>query len=60
MSELTCEGDRQDTDRGTAEQDRRKSKNSTEKRYFSLLTSFSVENSTVYSIGLPLGVLKII
>jgi len=34
MNELICEGDRQDTERGTVEQDRRKSKNSTEKNIF--------------------------
>lgn len=34
MNELICEGERQDTERGTVEQDRRKSKNSTEKDIF--------------------------
>jgi len=34
MNEMICEGERQDTDRGTEEQDRRKSKNSTEKDMF--------------------------
>jgi len=60
MNKLICEGERQDTERGTVEQDRRKSKNSTEKRHFSVITFFSMVNSTVCSIGLPFGVLKTI
>jgi hypothetical protein len=60
MNEMICEGERQGTERGTVEQERRKSKNSTEKKKFSVVTFFSMVNSTVCSIGLPLGVLMTI